>query len=381
VIQVALCFVLVSACLLSVHGLQRAFTMNLGFQPQGVSIAGFELGLAGYTEEKGRNFRDHAVETIAALPGVQSVSYSNSVPLSIDQSTSSIYPEDQPSLRTSESQCAIMYQVSPQFFRTMQIELLTGREFNWHDDAKSNRVAVVNRAFAKRVLRADSPLGRRFRCGPGGELTEVVGEAEDGKYESLADSNQPAVFVPILQQYNSTTVLEVRSSLPDNEITERIRQTLAGLDPELPLYSTGSLVQLLGFAFFPMKAAAIALSFFGMLAAMLAITGIYGLVSYSVASRTREIGIRVAMGANSAQVLKLVAGRTAALLAAGSVFGLLLALAAGRVLRSVIYGASAHDPRVLLSVFLTIVVLGLASSWGPTLRALRIDPAIALRRE
>ncbi len=381
VVQVALCFVLVSACLLSVHGLQRAFATNLGFQPQGVSIAGFELGLAGYTEEKGRDFRNHAVENIAALPGVESVSDSNSVPLSIDQSSCSIYPEDQPNLRTSESQSAIMYQVSPQFFHTMRIELLAGREFTWHDDAKSSRVAVVNRAFAKRVLRAESALGRRFRCGHGGELTEVVGEAEDGKYESLADSNQPAFFVPILQVYNSTTILEVRSSLPDNEITARIRESLTGLDPQLPLYSTGGLVQLLGFAFFPMKAAAIALSFFGVLAAMLAITGIYGLVSYSVASRTREIGIRIAMGANQSQVMKLVATRVAALLAAGSVLGLFLALAAGSVLRSVIYGASPHDPRVLLSVLLTIVVLGLVSSWGPALRALRIDPAVALRRE
>jgi ABC-type antimicrobial peptide transport system permease subunit len=160
-----------------------------------------------------------------------------------------------------------------------------------------------------------------------------------------------------------------------------MRQVLSGLDPDLPLYSTGSLTQLLGFAFFPVKAAAIALSVFGILAAMLAITGIYGLVAYAVASRTREIGIRIAMGATAAEVIKLVGRRTAALLAGGSVLGLFLALAAGKVLSSVIYGASPHDPLVLFNVILTIAILGILSSWAPTLRALRIDPASALRRE
>jgi ABC-type antimicrobial peptide transport system permease subunit len=160
-----------------------------------------------------------------------------------------------------------------------------------------------------------------------------------------------------------------------------MRQTLAQLDPHLPLYSTGSLTQLLGFAFFPIKVAAIGLSVFGVLAAMLAITGIYGVVAYSVASRTREIGIRIAMGASPAQVMKLVAGRTAGLLAAGSVLGFFLALAAGRVLATVIYGTSPHDPVVLVGVLLTVAVLGLASSWSPARRALRIDPAMALRNE
>lgn len=381
VIQVALCFVLVSACLLSLSGMRRALNTNLGFEPQGVSIVGFDLGPSGYAKEKGRAFRRHALDFIAAMPGVESASYSNSVPLSIDQSSCSIYPEDQPTLAASASQSAAMYQVAPQFFHTMGIEMLGGREFNWHDDANSIPVAVINHAFAKQVLRADDALGKRFRCGPGGKLTEVVGEAEDGRYQSLADLDHPAFFVPIQQVYNSATIFEVRSNLPSDEITAKMRETFTELDPDLPLYSTGSLTQLLGFAFFPIKAAAIALSVFGILAAMLAITGIYGLVAYSVASRTREIGIRVAMGATSSEVIKLVGRRTAALLAGGSLLGLFLALAAGKVLSSVIYGASPHDPLVLFNVLLTIGALGVLSSWAPTLRALRIDPASALRRE
>jgi len=160
-----------------------------------------------------------------------------------------------------------------------------------------------------------------------------------------------------------------------------MRGAVSRLDPELPLYGTGSLNQMLGFAFFPAHAAAIALSAFGVLAIMLAVTGIHGLVSYAVARRIREIGIRVAIGARPGQVLRLVLGRTFVLVAAGSTIGLVLALAAGQVLASIVYGASARDPLILAGVVSTIVLIGVFSSWAPTRRALRIDPMNALRCE
>jgi len=156
---------------------------------------------------------------------------------------------------------------------------------------------------------------------------------------------------------------------------------VAGLDPELPLYGTGSLDQMLGFAFFPTHAAALALSAFGALAIMLAVTGIHGLVSYAVARRVREIGIRMAVGARPSQVLQLVLSRIAVLLAIGSVIGVMLALAAGQVLAGVVYGASSRDPQVLAAGLATIALLGLISSWAPTRRALGIDPMVALRYE
>jgi predicted permease len=380
IVQVALCFVLVSACFLSLRGLQQALQMDLGFQPEHVSTVAFDLGLAGYSQERGPAFQREALQAIRQLPGVQSASYSNSVPLSIDQSHTAVFPAGKTDLQPSDRVTVVFYQISPEFFATTGTRLLSGREFTWHDDEKAPRVAVVNRAFAKRVFNADNVVGKSFP-GYGKQLIEVVGVVQDGKYESLTESQQPVVFWSILQSYNSTTTFEVRSSLPPSQIVSQIRQTMARLDPELPLYGIGSLEQMLGFAFLPTRAAALALSAFGILAVMLAATGIHGLVAYSVSQRTREIGIRMAIGARPVQVLHLVLAKTAALLVCGSLVGLILALAAGQVIASVVYTTQPRDPLVIVSVCLAVAFLGLLASWSPARRATRVDPIVALRYE
>lgn len=380
-LQVALCFVLVSGCLLSLRGLQRALTMPLGFQPRGVAVASFELGLAGYSRQDGERFQRRALEAAGRLPGVLSAAYSNSVPLSMDQSRNTIYPEDQSDVRPGDAKSAVFYQVSPDFFRTMQIRLIAGRDFDWRDDRKSRVVAIVNEAFVRNILHTDRPIGKRFRFGGTGPLAEVVGVVNDGKYEALAESRRAVVFKPILQSYNSTTTVVVRSALPEGQMVAQMRQAITGLDANLPLYGTGSLEQMLGFAFFPAQAAAIALSAFGLLAIILAATGINGLVAYAVSRRVRELGIRIAIGARPSEVLRLVLARMATLLAAGAVLGLALSLAAGQVLASIIYQASARDPLILAAVALTIFVIGILSCWAPAIRALRIDPMAALRWE
>jgi predicted permease len=379
--QVALCFVLVTASLVSLEGLERSLKMPLGFEPQGVSVLSVDLGLAGYSEEKSRMFQQHLLAEIKQLPGVRSAAYSNSVPLSIDQSTTAVFAEDGAASRPSDATSANYYEVSPGYFDVMGTRLLAGRDFTGHDDASSPPVAIVNLAFAEQVMRTDDPVGKRFRNGLAGPLVEVVGVVEDGKYESLVQSHAPALFWPILQQHNSTTTVEVRSSLPAAQIIDDMRQAVARLDAELPLYGTGSLDQMLGYAFFPTYAATIALGAFGGLAVMLAITGVHGLVSYAVAGRVHEIGIRIAIGARPPQIVRLVLGRTAALLAIGSAIGLVLALAAGNILGSVVYQSSASDPQVLAAVFAAIALLGVLSTWAPMRRALSIDPTVALRYE
>jgi predicted permease len=380
VVQVALCFVLVSASFLSLQGLQQALQMNLGFQPQHVSTAAFELNLSGYSEERGRAFQQQVLQAIQQLPGVQSASYSNSVPLSIDQSHTGVFPAGKTDLRPSDRINVVFYQVSPGFFSTTGIRLLSGREFSWHDDGNSPQVAIVNRAFAKRVFHSDIAVGKRFPS-YGGHLVEVVGVVEDGKYDSLTEAQQPALFWSILQSYNSTTTLQVKSALSATQIVSDIRRTIAALDPQLSLYGVGSLEQMLGFAFLPSRAAAVALSAFGVLAIMLAATGIHGLVAYAVSRRTREIGIRMAIGARPIQVLRLVLRRTATLLLVGSFVGLVLALAVGQVITSVVYAAQPHAPLMMLSVWLAIALVGLFASWSPARRATRVDPLVALRYE
>ena len=381
VVQVALCFVLVAACLISLRGLQQSLKMNLGFEPGGVSVVAYDLGLGGYSDQKGRAFDQRVLDAVKQLPGVHSAAYSNSVPLSIDQSTTTVFPGDQPALRSSDAIGAHYYEVSPGYFETMGTKLLAGRDFTWHDDDNAPRVAIVNAAFGRQVLHSGNAVGKRFHEGMRGAPVEVVGVVEDGKYVSPTESQEPALFWPMLQNYNGTTTVEVRSWLPAALMVREMRQAVAELDPELPLYGTGGLDQMLGFAFFPAQAAAIALSAFGVLAIMLAVTGIHGLVSYAVARRVREIGIRMAIGARPSQVLRLVLGRILVLLALGSAIGLVLALAAGQVLASVVYGASARDPEVLIAVVITIALLGIVSSWVPARRALGIDPMSALRSE
>ena len=379
-IQVALCFVLVSACLLSLRGLQRSLTLHLGFEPKGASIVQFDLGLAGYSQQQGRDFQRRTLETLQQLPGVQSAAFSNSVPLSVDQNHSSMYPVDQPNLTASTVPIAIVYQVSPHFFETMKIHMMAGRDYDWHDEAKGPRVAIVNMAFAKQILHTNNPLGKRFSRGPGGPLQQVIGVVEDGKYMSPQEATTPVLYDCMLQNYNTTTTMIVRSSLPEAEMTERMRQTMAKLDPELPLFGTGPLNRVLAFAFFPLYTAVIALSAFGVLAIILAATGIHGLVAYGVSRRIHEIGIRVAIGANPSQVIKLVLGKTLKLLGIGALIGLGLALAAARLLESVIFG-STRDPLVFSAVCLTMIIIGLISCWGPTARELQVEPTVALRHE
>jgi predicted permease len=381
VVQVALCFVLVSASLLSLRGLQQALKMNLGFAPQHVSVAAFELGLAGYSEDRGRAFQQQALQVIQHLPGVQSAAYSNSLPLSIDQSHTGVFPDGKGDPRPSDRIPVAYYQVSPDFFATLGTKLQGGREFTWHDDKNAPQVAIVNAAFAKRVLHPGNPVGQRFRGGRTWPFTEVIGVVEDGKYETLTESQQPVVFWSILQSYNSTTTLEVRSSIPSTQMVGEVRRAIARLDPALPLYGVGPLEEMLGVAFLPTQAAAIALGFFGVLAIVLAATGIHGLAAYAVSRRTREIGVRMALGARPVQVVRLVLAKTALLLVLGSVVGLTLAVATGQVIASVVYGAQPRDPLVMLAVWGSIALIALSAAWSPARRATRVDPLVALRYE
>lgn len=384
VVQVALGFVLVSACVLSLRGLQQALSMPLGFEPRGVAVVGFELGLAGYSEDRGREFQRRALEAVEGLPGVRAASYSNSVPLSIDQSTSTIYPVDQPDLRPAEAQRAVYYQISPGFFRTMGTRMVAGRDFEPRDDADSPAVAVVNETFARRILRVSSAadaVGRRIRYGRGGQPVEVVGVVEDGKYQTIGEAPRSAVFRAMLQSYNSTTTLIVRSELPPEQMAGQMRQALATLDSQLSVYGVGGLRGMLGFAFLPNRAAAVALGAFGLLALILSATGIHGLVAYGVARRAREIGIRVAIGATRPEVARLVLARTVALVFVGASLGLALTLAFRPLLASVVYQVSASDPVVVIAVLGMLIGVGVVSCWSPMRRALSLDPVAALRSE
>ena len=378
-VQVAICFVLVAACLLSLQGLRQALTMPIGYQPKGVSMVGFDLSLARYTLERGKTFQQQALATVRRLPGVESAAYSSSLPLFLNHSTNTVFSEEQ--APRGNGRDVEHYSVSPGFFQTLSIPLRRGRDIEWRDTSEAPRVAIVNETFARQILRSSDPIGRRFRYGRAGRLIEVVGVVGDGKYRTLTESAQPAVFDPTIQISNLATILLVRSSVPTEAVVSAMRKAIAALDPALSLYDVGSVEQAIGITLFPNRAAAVALSAFGLFAIVLAMTGIHGVVAYAVARRRREIGIRIAIGATPCDVLRLVLGRIARLLTAGATAGFALTLLTGPLLTHVVYLASPHEPSVLVSVCALIVLVGFAACWGPARRSLRIAPMAALRAE
>lgn len=369
--QVALCSVLVAACLLSLAGLRRALTLPLGFAPRGVTMAGVDLALAGYDAARSADFQRRALEAAHNLPGVESAAYANSIPLYIDQSTTRVWPDDQPAAAAGEPVFASYYQVSPGYFRTMHTRLLEGREIEWRDDASAPRVAVVNRAFARAVMGTSSPVGRRFRYGGEDSRVEVIGLVEDGKYQSLSEVTRPAIFWSILQTPNATTTLVVRSSLPEETVVRQLHGVVATLDPALPVHGAGSLTEMLRFVLFPSRAAAIALGLFGALAMALAAVGLHGVVAYAVSRREREIGIRIAIGAGPAAVLRLVLGRMAWLIGLGAAAGLALVFIGADLLQAIVLQASPRNPELVSAVVLSVILLAVAACWSPARRALR----------
>ena len=358
----------------------RSFQTPLGFRPDGAAVIGYDLLLAGYDATQGPLFEKRALEQVAHLPGVESAAYSSSVPLSIDQSNTSVYSESTTDFRPRNSFRASHYHVSQGYFHTAGTKLLAGREFTLEDDGKSPRVAVVNRTFARRVVGTADAVGRLFRLGPN-DVAQIVGVVEDGKYETMTETPKAVFFDSILQNYSRTIVLMARTRRPEFEMAGEMRQALSRLDPNLAVYGVGGLRQMLGLVYLPMHAAVITLGAFGVLALMLAITGIYGLSAYTVSRRAREIGIRIAIGARPAQVLGSVFGRIGKLVAAGAIAGLALGFAGARVLARIVYQASSRDPVVIVAAVFSIAAVALAAAFGPARRAMRVDPVQSLRHE
>ena len=377
--QIALCCLLVTACFVALRGLGRAIQTPLGFNPQGVTLANFDLHLADYSNAQVPQMQRQLLDAVSSLPGVTAAAFSDTTPMALDQSSTSVFDEGTTQFNsTTQKLIASYYQVSPGYFGAVGTTLLAGREFNWHDVKGAPRVAVINGIFAGKMFGTTNVVGKRFWVGG---LWEIVGVAQDGKYETLTEDLRPAIFFPILQRPNTSTTLIVRSSLPPSQMIPAVHQAINRIDASIPLFTLSSWQDALGIMMLPALAATVALSVFGALAIVLAITGLFGLASYSVSKRLRELGIRIALGAQQRQVLRAALGRTISLLAFGSLAGLLLGMAASKLLASIVYHASANDPLVLLGVLFTMMVVGVISASIPARRALGIHPMQLLREE
>jgi predicted permease len=381
VVQIALCAVLVTSSLVAVRGLVRSLHSTFGFQPQNAFVVSTDLNMAGYHGDQVPVMQRRMLDAVASVPGVSSAGLTNYLPLALGWEENSIFANATTDLRESDKVAeAVTYSVSPAYFESAGTTLLAGRTITWHDDKNAPKVAVVNREFAREVFGSITrAVGGSFKTHDGQRI-EVAGVVEDGKYETLTENAWPAYFKPILQSPATSTWLVVRSNGDSQQLAAELHKTLRGLDPGLPL-TIMTWQKELDSALFAARMATISLGVLGVLGAMLAVTGIFGMASYSVSNRLRELGIRVALGARRQEVLHAALGRTFRLLASGAVAGLLLGMAATRVLSYIVYQASPRDPAVLAGVVFTMLLLGLLAAYAPARRALTIDPAILLREQ
>ncbi len=381
--QIALSIILVISSVLVVRSLQQALSLNLGFNPNDAVAVSFDLGLQGFDQARSRRFDAQLLRTASAMAGLQSVGLCSNLPLRVGESNEVFWRADRPMPPHSQLHAAVLYDISPGYLRTVGTRLLLGRDVSEHDHEGAPAVVIVNEALMKLLYGSEDPVGKRLRLSiPGHDNGfEIIGVVETGKYESLGEDPHPAVFLPIAQTGTGWTTLIARTSLPTQQATEMLRKAVLDLDPQLTLFNTGSLKDQLAYPLFPARAAAIVLGVFGLLAMVLAATGLFALMAYSVARRTREIGIRMALGAKPGQVLSSVLRRTFILCAIGIVIGTLVTLVSGRLLSAILYGVSPRDPATYATALLLMLAVALAACWNPAARAIHIDPARTLREQ
>jgi predicted permease len=379
--QIAVCAMLVTASMVAVRGLARSLHCNFGFEPQNALQVSTDLDMAGYSGDRVAVMQKRMLDAVSAIPGVSTAAYASGIPLNLGWTDDVVFTDSTTDFKLSNGVAdAMRYQVSPGYFRSAATTLLAGRAFTWHDDKGAPAVAVVNQEFARKVFGSPSKaVGGYFKT-PGGTRIQVVGLVEDGRYRTLAEDPQPAMFFPILQSPTSSTWMLIRTNRDPREVTGEVESTLRGLDPGLPFTIT-PWTKALNTALFAPRAATAALGVLGLMGAMLAVTGIFGMAAYSVSKRLRELGIRMALGAQRREVLQAALARPLKLLVAGSIAGLLLGIFASRVLAYIVYQATPRDPVVMAGVVLAMLLLGLLATWIPAQRALSVDPLLLLREE
>jgi predicted permease len=379
-VQIAICAVLVTSSIVAVRGLVRALHDNFGFEPQNSVLVGADLRMAGYSGDQVPPMQKRMLDAVATIPGVESVGLTDALLLN-DTDPSNVFTDTTIDLSASNAAAnAYMYHISPEYLQAEGTQLLSGRAFTWHDDKNSPRVAVVNQEFARKIFGSvRNAIGGYYKL-PDGTRVQVVGLTEDGKYSTLTEDPHPAMFLPILQWTSNSAWLVVRSKRDPQQLGADIRRTLHQLDAGLPVEIERRYDEM-ATVLFPAQMATVSLGVMGAMGAMLAVTGIFGMAAYSVSKRLKELGIRIAVGAQPKEVLQAALGRAFKLLAIGSAAGLVLGILASRVLALVVYQATPRDPLVLAGVVLAMALVGLLATWIPARRALSLDPWVLLREE
>lgn len=379
--QMALSLVLLVGGGLMLRALEHAQTIDLGFDPRHAAEVAFDLRLQGYESGQAKEFQKRLLERVRVLPGAQSAGIADLVPVDLHFSRTGVFIEGHAVPRTANAPTAMINRVSPGYFQAMSTRLLQGRDFTEQDDEKAPRVAIINETFARRFFAGEDPIGKRFSLGrPEGTKTQVIGVVQDGKYAGLNEDPKPFVSRPVWQSDVGSTSVIVRTEDDPRRLIAAVRREVQEMDSHLPI-SSSTLVEKLSLPMLPARIAASVLGGFGLLALALAAIGIYGVISYAVSTRTHEIGIRMALGAQKTDVLKLVLGQGMKLTLIGVAIGLSAALVLTRLMKSLLFGVSATDPMTFAVASLLLALVALLACYLPARRATRVDPMDALRHE
>ena len=383
VTEIALALVALVGAGLFIRSMQNAQSIDPGFESRNLFMFNFDLGAMHYEEGRGQQFFRAAIERAQSSPGVAAATLSDGPPL-LAGFLRTIFPEGQDEKSGYRGTLTTVNDISPNFFQTLRIPVVNGREFNDEDRATTKRVAIASEAMAKHFW-PNEPLqnvvGKRFHFIGENELREIVGIAKNTVVGNIGEEPQPLVYMPLSQNYAPAVVMQVRTSGRPESVISTVRGQVQSLDPNLALTNVLTVVELIGQGLWAPRMGAALLVVFGGLALLLAIIGVYGVLSYSVNQQTREIGIRMAMGAQTERVLKLVVGQGMRLAGAGLLLGLIVAFGAMRVLSTLLYGVSAHDPLTFISVSLILALAAGLACFIPARRATKVDPIIALRYE
>jgi ABC-type antimicrobial peptide transport system permease subunit len=360
---------------------------QLGFDTRNTMLAETDLSMAGYGADRAPAMQKEMLHAMEGIPGVEAVGLADNVPFAAAATSVMVFADSIADLRPVNATAhAYIYHVAPGYFRAAGTVLLSGRDFTWQDDKNAPQVAVVNSEFARKIFgSAHGAIGRFYKMKDGTRI-QVVGVTEDGKYSTLTEDPASAVFVSILQSPAIATTLVVRASSNGNGarsadfLAATMRNRLRQLDAGMPVIVEARATPLQVTMFAP-RMATVSLGVLGAMGAMLSITGIFGMAAHSVSRRLKELGIRVALGAQRLEVLQAALGRAMKLLMIGSVVGLGLGLLATRVLAFIVYRATPRDPLVLTGVVLAMGMLGLVATWIPAQRALSVNPLVLLRED
>jgi macrolide transport system ATP-binding/permease protein len=377
VFQVCLSFVLLVGAALLLESLEKIRTTSPGFSTTSVVTTSVSLVAAGYDVPRAKIFQDELIDRLSALPGVNSAALARVTPLGYGTYSSTPIAVDgyQP---PPEEQPAIEYnQVSPGYFTTLGIPLLSGREFARVDDENAPLVAIVNRTMMTRYWGGQDPIGRRLQVN--GRWARVVGVAADSKYESMRETARPFFYVPLRQDFVRGPALHIRTSQPLPSVLAALVREVHALDANLALYEMITLQEQVNRSTSPQLVAVTLVSILGGLALLLAGLGLYGVMSYAVAQSARELGLRMALGAGAANVLRLVISRGLKLTAAGVLFGTVAAVALTKLLGKLLYNVSPHDPWIFGSAVAVMSMTAISACLLPAWRAARTDPARVLR--